>query len=730
MAQLSPYALAFLLSFCSLGYQQILALTLSDSTGDFVFSQALTLGIFLTGMGLGGLWSDRVRSTWTNLIFIEWILSLIGALSVFAIGLFEATASFVGWTPLLYILAGSVILMIGALTGFELPLLLRLAHRHRPGHLFCANYLGAFAATVLIPAVVVPAMDVTNTALALGLINFIVSCWLLIFDRTRFVVTLHAFFSLALLGVFLVGPILNQVHLRMIYFPAKISSSADFTGAVNLLRKLDLPLRVRSAYQWIDILPPEFSSLVQGRQDFQLYLDRKLQLSSGQWLRYHESLAEGAINLLRKTPERVLILGGGDGLLARVLLRHNDIRRIDLVEIDPRMIELGRNQFELRKLNGGSLSDARVHVHIGDAAQFVREEGPNYELILIDFPFPATYELSLLYTKEFYSWVRKRLAADGIIALDFPLPDSASDPLPHLISTLKAAGLAKLFAFGTEDFFIAASTDHELSFDYRTLFPRVDNQTLMNLISRQSTLEQMSSTPGKVNSVLFPIRFKDKAEAECEPSDAARRIRHGENPDFLPLFLHRFDEKWREFDDSWPVEVRQYWETAIEVPRDFTDDSWPRFQWGFEARSDRDIVTPIYQWFDRENPGDLRRAWTAAFHMTPALADWFGVTWAADLSFAEFHRWENGGIHVHRYEGGREVEVLRLHRDFQDINRWNVNAENLNGQIVWRQFAVGRIPPPVHSSALRPWQSRVRDEFLIHPRSYVKGPGWERIFYP
>lgn len=505
---------SFLLSFCSLGYQLTLALTLSDATDDFVLSQTISLGVFLLGMGLGAWACGRAsrgdRPVWPRLLKIEWALALSGLLSAGYVYFAESALGFLGLSGagIIYSAVLPFVLWLGLLTGYELPLLMRAEPLLKAGHVLAANYLGAFAATILIPIYVLPLLDVMGTAHALGLLNFVVASLILPRVELRpWIVMPHFAVALLLLGLVKFSPLLSGLHLKTVYFSPHLSSGASLGGSWNVLKNLDFPLRIRTAYQWIDILPPEFSSGIQGQQDFQLYIDRKLQVSEGTVKRYHESMVHGAVNLLGRVPPRVLILGGGDGLLAKDLLSYPEVSRVDLVEIDPMMIRLARTQKELRTLNGGSLSDPRVSVHETDAFQFVRDKHELYDLILIDLPFPVNYDLSLLFTKEFYAFTRRQLVPDGLILLDFPLPGGHSDHLPVLVHTLRAGGFEKLFAFGTEDFFLAASTSKPLNFDYENLFKRVSNQTLTNLISRADDLAAAEAVPARVNSVLFPIRF-------------------------------------------------------------------------------------------------------------------------------------------------------------------------------------------------------------------------------
>jgi spermidine synthase len=306
---------------------------------------------------------------------------------------------------------------------------------------------------------------------------------------------------------------IDVVHLKAIYARPRFSSWSNVASDWRILTRLNSPLRIRSLYQWIDLVPPEFSAGVQGGQDFFLFLDRKIQLNANHSERYHQSLVEGAVNLLGRDPEHILILGGGDGALLPELLKFSSVQSIDLAEIDAKVLDLARTQRDLRRINRGALEDPKVHVHIADGFYYLRNQARTYDLILIDLPYPSNYDLSLLFTREFYALARRHLGANGLMALDFPTRSQEASALSILLHTLKAAGFERPFGFGGEDFFIAAARDSRpLRFDLPALFPHVGNSTLLNLISREDEIAQALSQKAPVNSIFFPRRFAAAGE--------------------------------------------------------------------------------------------------------------------------------------------------------------------------------------------------------------------------
>lgn len=184
---------------------------------------------------------------------------------------------------------------------------------------------------------------------------------------------------------------------------AKLSALRDAGGRVLI--------EERSEYQRILLLETPKNELL-------LLLDGEIQFYSGDEHRFHESLAVIPVLHSHGPLRRVGIMGGGDGLAARELLRHfgDEIESIHIVDIDPRITELARSHPRLMTLNAGSLSDRRVEVVNADARGY-RSPTP-FDLILVDLPDPTSPILGGLYTREFYEHLKEQLAApDSLLAV-------------------------------------------------------------------------------------------------------------------------------------------------------------------------------------------------------------------------------------------------------------------------------------------------------------------------
>lgn len=116
--------------------------------------------------------------------------------------------------------------------------------------------------------------------------------------------------------------------------------------------------------------------------------------------------------------EKVLILGGGDGLGVRELLKYPTIKSIDLVDLDPEIIEFAKNHVIMSSLNKKSFHDERVNITVTDAKKWLNKRAKSkYDLVIIDFPDPTSDDLWDLYTDKLYKRVAKRMHKDSVVAI-------------------------------------------------------------------------------------------------------------------------------------------------------------------------------------------------------------------------------------------------------------------------------------------------------------------------
>jgi spermidine synthase len=172
-----------------------------------------------------------------------------------------------------------------------------------------------------------------------------------------------------------------------------------------------------------------------------LFINGDLQFDSTDERRYHEYLALPPLAVARGDRLRVLILGGGDGLALREVLRDRRVAAVDLVDIDPNVLALART--ELRDLNEAAFEDPRVQAHAADAREFVAStvaRGDHYEVILCDFTVPDDVAGCGLFAVEWFGALRQLLAAGGALATNAVSPVTNTQAFWGIHNALRAAG--------------------------------------------------------------------------------------------------------------------------------------------------------------------------------------------------------------------------------------------------------------------------------------------------
>jgi spermidine synthase len=249
--------------------------------------------------------------------------------------------------------------------------------------------------------------------------------------------------------------------------------------------------------------------ITQNHSGFQLFLNGNLQFSSSDEYRYHEALVHPALSL-RPSPRRVLILGGGDGLALREVLKYPSVTEVTLVDLDPAMTNLWKHFPPLAKLNGRSFEDKRVHVVNADAMVWLEERGRSgspdaaavFDTAIVDFPDPNSFALGKLYTTRFYRLLRRSLTPDAAVAVQSTSPLYARKSYWCIVRTMEAAGFnvkpyqTTVPAFGVWGYALASPGELELPRKLPTSLRYLDVASLaaMFVLPRD-----MSAVPVEIN---------------------------------------------------------------------------------------------------------------------------------------------------------------------------------------------------------------------------------------
>ncbi len=409
-----------IIATCGLVYELLAGTLASYVLGDSVTQFSLIIGIYLFALGVGA-WLSRFIETGLARKFIE------VELGVALLGGASAPLLFLSFGRLSYfhVVLYGVVFAVGVLVGLELPLLMRilkdvLDFKELVSRVLTFDYVGALIASLLFPLFLVPKLGLVRTSLVFGLLNAGVGLWATWFMRPLIKGEVSGLRGRAVIVIALLG-------IGIIKANALTTLSEDELFADEIVYSRN------TQYQRIVV--------TRGRAGFQLFLNGHLQFSSADEYRYHEALVHPAM-MLAGSPRRVLVLGGGDGLALREILRYPSVDSVTLVDLDPAMTKLSDVFSPLAELNTQSFSDPRVQVINQDAMIWLDEPQGPYDAAIIDFPDPNTFALGKLYTTRFYRLLKASLTPDAAVSVQCTSPLFARSSYWCILKTIEAAGFA------------------------------------------------------------------------------------------------------------------------------------------------------------------------------------------------------------------------------------------------------------------------------------------------
>ncbi|TDD38043.1 polyamine aminopropyltransferase [Actinomadura sp. KC06] len=420
-------AAVFTCAACGLVYELALVALGSYLVGNSVTQASIVLSVMVFAMGIGSLAAKPLQGRpVVAFAVVEGALALVGGVSVLA--LYAAFAWLNLYVPALVVVAFAV----GALIGAEIPLLMTLLQRIRKqdagsavADLFAADYVGALIGGLAFPFLLLPAFGHIKGALVVGVVNAVagIAVVLWLFRRQIGRVTR-------------VGLGLGMVAVLAALCGTYALADGFEVSARQALYTDPIALTKRTKYQEIVITK---DASLGGASDVRLFLNGDLQFSSVDEYRYHESL----VHPLMSGPHgRVLVLGGGDGLALREVLRYKDVLSATLVELDPEMLHLARTYGPITSLNRRAFDDPRVRVVAADAFSWLRGLKQQFDAVVVDMPDPDDVSTAKLYSVEFYGMVKRVLAPGGRMVVQSGSPYFAPKSFWSIEKSIAAAGLA------------------------------------------------------------------------------------------------------------------------------------------------------------------------------------------------------------------------------------------------------------------------------------------------
>lgn len=482
-----------IVALCGIVYELIIGAVSSYLLGNSVYQFSITVGFFMFAMGVGSYISQFIRQNLLHyFVMVEIALAVIGGICSITLFLTFPFSPFMYRTVMF-----AFILSIGTLVGFEIPILTRIlaqedGTRKSIANVLSLDYIGALIGSVAFPLFLLPSLGLVRSSFAIGLINICVALCTVLFLRDKIK---HAKrFAIAILGI--LGAL-----FALVLFASRISAMAQ-----HHLYFDQVIWNKTSPYQNLYVTQDW------AKRDLRLFIDGHLQFSESDEHRYHEALVHSVMSY-DGPHENVLVLGGGDGLAVRELLKYDDISRIDLVDLDPEMTKLGTKFAPLVRLNKGAMKDPRVNVYNDDAFSFINSSGPIYDRVIIDMPDPHNEALSKLYAVEFYAMISRRMSETGVLISQSSSPYFANKAFWCVGTTLEdifpnVRGFQiTVPSFGLWGFQMASKSDQDLSIMPSTQVPTRywTSDVFKAALTFGKDIARPESSP--VNSIFEPIIY-------------------------------------------------------------------------------------------------------------------------------------------------------------------------------------------------------------------------------
>ncbi len=316
-----------------------------------------------------------------------------------------------------------LIAVTGVLVGLEIPILMRILKdryefKDLISRVFTFDYIGALIASLVFPLLLIPYLGLIRTAYLFGMMNVLIALLACISFRSE------------------------VKHVKALKTASVISLLALLTGFIyaNWITSFSEGLTYSDTIIFSKSTPYQRIIITKKGRDLRLFLNGNLQFSSVDEYRYHEALIHPVLQAV-PDPKNILVMGGGDGLAVREILKYPQIQTVTLVDLDKGMTRLFRTNEMLLALNKRSLLNPKVTVINADAFSWARAQNRQYDAIIVDFPDPSNYSVGKLYTDAFYKIVKRLLKPDGIMVVQSTSPYVAPKSYWTVEKTLQSVGL-------------------------------------------------------------------------------------------------------------------------------------------------------------------------------------------------------------------------------------------------------------------------------------------------
>lgn len=475
-----------IISGCSMCYELIISAVSSYLLGNSTLQYSITIGLYMAALGLGSYISKYVTKKLFNVfVLIELLIGIVGGMS--SLILFLANIYIINYAVVMYI----EIVLIGTLAGAEIPIMTRIIEEDENNlsvtlsSIFSFDYIGGLVGAVAFPLMLLPNLGYFATSFLCGLLNIVASLLIMwkfgkrVENIRSYRIVAFAIAVLMLLGMIFSDNISNEIE------------SGLYRDKIIAIEQ--------TQYQKI--------VMTKHRDDVRLYIDGNCQFSTADEYRYHEALVHIPMSKLEKR-DKVLILGGGDGLAVREVLKYKDVDKIDLVDLDSEMIRICSTNNNIISINQNSLKSDKLNIFNMDAYEYLKDAKEKYNLIIVDLPDPNCESLNKLYSNIFYRMCGGCLSEDGILVVQSTSPYYATKAYWCINKTIQSEGFnvipyhLQVPAFGDWGFNMASKAEltKEIDFDVETKYLSNDNVVSLFVFGKDEIVENV-----EINRLTKPV---------------------------------------------------------------------------------------------------------------------------------------------------------------------------------------------------------------------------------
>ncbi|MFK5913798.1 MAG: polyamine aminopropyltransferase [Woeseiaceae bacterium] len=540
-----PRLLPVLLAFCmfstgasGLVNEYVLATITTYILGNSIEQFSMVIASMMLMMGIAGFVQSRMSDN--NLIYkfvgVEVIMAVLGGFAPLAI-----YGAFAYFEYNFFVVHYFFVLSVGFLIGFEIPIVMRIIDQQKINLktnialVYAMDYVGAFIGAVIWVKVLLKYYPLTEISFIVAGFNFAIA-----------LITVFYFIYTGVIKHRLYTALIMLVTVAILIIG--YSNNRDISALFEQ-RFYDDPIILKTTTKYQHIVLTENKAL----GDIRLYINGNTQFSSLDEKRYHDLLVHPVMSVT-DNPVHVLILGGGDGLALREVLKYRSLKSITLVDLDPDMIKLATDNTHLRKLNKDAFRDARLHlsepgnvksinvkgvylesedsftkkhesvwvatvdVYSIDADLFIRSKNNQvWDVVIIDFPDPSSVELSKLYSKQFYKKLRSHLSSDAYVSVQSTSPYHSKESFLAIGNTLKSAGFnilpyrQNIPSFGDWGFYLAWTSSLDKAKVKNKLSKITDFKVETDYVTPELMMASFAFGKGElisktncINTVMFP----------------------------------------------------------------------------------------------------------------------------------------------------------------------------------------------------------------------------------